>query len=299
MRTTLIPTNQYYQEILSCEDENKRVEHYIEHFIEPWKPMMDIVAAQFGTTSDDPLSGARAWNWLLPNQPERIRTLLNEMENVNAWLIAKKVMQQAAARFEPYAAQIPFDEFIGWLVLSNPVDTNANVFGYTGATDWFNPRFICQYWDPAPDNLKHLGGAISHEMHHLVRNRVFPFGPQTSVADYIIVEGMAESFATSLYGEKYLGRYVSDIKEEALETSKQLITKALTETGFDVIRGYIFGDEIAKTSGAKVVGGMPAFGGYAVGYHVIQAYLQRSGKGIEEATFIPSMDIIEASGYFD
>ena len=299
MKTKLIPTNQYYQEILSCENENTRNKRYIEWFIAPWQQMMDMTSAQFGTTTEDPLAGARTWGWLLPDQVASISTLLKEMENANAWLIAEKAMQKAAACFEPYAAQIPFDEFTGWLILSNPIQTSANVFGYTGATDWFNPRFICQYWNPTPENLKHLGGAVSHEMHHLVRNRVFPFGPQTSVADYIIVEGMAESFATSLYGEQCLGRYVSDISEEDLHTAKQLMTKALTDTGFDVIRGYIFGDEIARSSGAKVVGGMPAFGGYAVGYYVVQAYLQHSGKRVEEATFVPSMDIVKESGYFD
>lgn len=299
MKTTLIPTNRYYQEILSCEDENTRNKHYIECFVEPWKQMMDTALAQFSTTSNDPLAGAHAWSWLLPDQTELISTLLQKMENANAWQIAEKVMQKAAACFEPYTAQIPFDEFSGWIILSNPLQTSANVFGYSGATDWFAPRFICQYWDPNPENLKHLGGAISHEMHHLVRNRIFPFGAQTSVADYIIVEGMAESFATALYGEECLGRYVSDTTEEDLHTSKQLIAKALTDTGFDVIRGYIFGDKIAKTSGAKVVGGMPAFGGYAVGYHLVQAYLKKSGKSVEEATFIPSMHIVDESGYFN
>ena len=299
MKTTLIPTDQYYREIISCADDNQRNERYLQWFVEPWKQMMDVMRTQFGAPSEDAFEGARIWRWLLPDQVEETKALLKEMENANAWQMAEKAMQKAAACFEPYADQIPFDEITGWLVLSNPVETSASVFGYTGATDWFNPRFICQYWDPKPENMLRLGGTVSHEMHHLIRNRVYPFGPQTSVADYIIVEGMAESFATSIYGEECLGRYVSDITETDLQISRQLMSKALNETGFDVIRGYIFGDKIAQTSGAKVVGGMPAFGGYAVGYHVVQAYLKRSGKSIEEATFIPSMEIIDQSGYFD
>jgi uncharacterized protein YjaZ len=296
METTLIPTNKYYQEILSCADVSKRNERYLALFVEPWKQMM---SAQFGASPDDPFSGPRSWSWLLPDQLEEMSVLLNKMESASAWQTAEKAMQKAASCFEPYAGQIPFDEFTGWLILANPLQTSANSFGYTGATDWFSPRFICQYWDPNPENLRHLGGAISHEMHHLIRNRIFPFGPQTSVADYIIVEGMAESFATSLYGEECLGRYVSDISAEDLQTSKQLMAKALNETGFDVIRGYIFGDEVARSSGAKVVGGMPAFGGYAVGYHVVQAYLKQSGRRVEEATFIPTKEIVDQSGYFD
>ena len=45
--------------------------------------------------------------------------------------------------------------------------------------------------------------------------------------------------------------------------------------------------------------GMPDFGGYAHGYHVVQAYLQRTNNTIEEATFISATEIVAESGYFD
>jgi uncharacterized protein YjaZ len=44
---------------------------------------------------------------------------------------------------------------------------------------------------------------------------------------------------------------------------------------------------------------MPAYSGYAVGYHVVQSFLQRSGKTIEEATFLPADEIVSGSGYFE
>jgi uncharacterized protein YjaZ len=43
--------------------------------------------------------------------------------------------------------------------------------------------------------------------------------------------------------------------------------------------------------------GMPNFGGYAVGYHTVQAFLKRTGATIEEATLLPAATIIEESGY--
>ncbi|MCB0032906.1 MAG: hypothetical protein KDE51_02710, partial [Anaerolineales bacterium] len=45
--------------------------------------------------------------------------------------------------------------------------------------------------------------------------------------------------------------------------------------------------------------GMPDYGGYAVGYRVVQAYLRRTGKTIQEATFVPAAEIVAESGYFD
>ncbi|MBI9051376.1 MAG: hypothetical protein JEZ00_18270 [Anaerolineaceae bacterium] len=298
MKINLIPTNEYYQEIISCIDEKRRNDVYLSLFVQPWQQMMDMMAAQFDSNSEDVLTGPRIWGWLLPNQVDQISTLLQTMEKADAWNVARIALDKACARFEPFAEKIPFDDITGWLVLADAARSTSMELGYSGATDWFNPRFVCQYWEPSPENLQRLGGIVSHEMHHLIRNRIFPFGPQTSVADYIIVEGTAEVFATSIFGEENLGLYISNIKEADLQIARQLIGKALSDTGFDVIRGYIFGDEIAQKSGAKVVGGMPVFGGYGVGYNVVQAYLQRSGKTIEEATFVPSMEIIEQSRYF-
>ncbi len=66
-----------------------------------------------------------------------------------------------------------------------------------------------------------------------------------------------------------------------------------------MIRGYIFGDALAERGGFRPVGGMPTFGGYAVGYQVVRAFLKRSGLSIEEATFLPATEIVSASGFFD
>jgi uncharacterized protein YjaZ len=45
---------------------------------------------------------------------------------------------------------------------------------------------------------------------------------------------------------------------------------------------------------------MPNFGGYAVGYHVVQAFLKNTGMSIEDATVnVEAHDLIDASGYFE
>jgi uncharacterized protein YjaZ len=47
--------------------------------------------------------------------------------------------------------------------------------------------------------------------------------------------------------------------------------------------------------------GIPFCGGYAAGYHAIQAYLLGTGKTIAKATkdFIDGEDIVKLSGFFD
>lgn len=297
MKTEFISTNAYYHRLLETADADERCRLYLDLFVQPWKPMMDMMVAP-GTPQDDPLAGARRWAWLLPDQVEQIEAMLAKLEAADAWGIGESALRQAAARFDPYADRIPFDTITGWLVLADPAHSNPMEPGYTGATDWFQPRFIGQFWQPDERNLSRLPGLVAHEMHHLIRNRVFPWSPQTSVADYIVVEGTAESFATALFGEDKIGLFIEDFDQTQFESARRLIGEGLNATGFDVIRGYIFGDQLAEKYNFRAVGGMPTYGGYAIGYHVVQAFLKRTGRTIEEATFLPAQQIVEESGFF-
>lgn len=299
MKSNWIPTNEYYHRLLAESDAAKREQLYLDLLVAPWQQMMSMMQRP-GMDQDDPFAGAKAWGWLLPDQTEAISTLLQKMDDANAWETGKHAAAQAASRFTPYADRLPFDSFEGWLVLADPTRfAHDPQRGYTGATDWFAPRYIGQFWDPNEHNLSRVGGLVAHEMHHLVRFRVFPFNAQTTtVAEYIVLEGMAESFAASLFGEETIGFFVTEVTEAELEAAKSLIAAGLQRTGFNVIRSYIFGDALAETNGYEPLGGMPTFGGYAVGYHVVQAFLQRTGMSVEDATFVSADEIVTQSQFF-
>ncbi|MCB8943269.1 MAG: hypothetical protein H6658_05900 [Ardenticatenaceae bacterium] len=296
MKTKWIPTNEYYHQILDAPDGATRQQLYVDCLMRPWQPMM----AMFGNDPSDPLAGARRWNWLLPDQVEEIADLLAQLETADAWTIGQQAIHEGAARFSPYQDRIPFDTVEGWLMLADPARSYGTAGGYTGATDWLEPRFVGQYWEPNEYNLRCLPGLVVHEMHHLIRFRLYPWDMmKTSVADYVVLEGMAESMATAVFGPDVLGFYVTQADTAALDTARQLIGANLEATGFNTIRGYIFGDDMAAEWGFEPVGGMPQYGGYAVGYHLVQAFLQRTGLTIEEATFLPTAEIVAGSGFFD
>jgi uncharacterized protein YjaZ len=44
--------------------------------------------------------------------------------------------------------------------------------------------------------------------------------------------------------------------------------------------------------------GVPFCGGYAVGYHAVQAYIKKTGMSVEKATLVDGNEIMKASGYF-
>jgi hypothetical protein len=299
MQTNFVPTNLSYHRILDAPDAAARRQVYLEELVQPWQAMFEMFGARFGGGgAQDPMDGPRGWAWLMPDQTETMAALLEPLEAADAWRAGGEALARAAGCFDPYASRLPFDAITGWLVLGDPARANPLESGYTGAVDWTQPRFIGQFWAPDVDNLARLPGLVAHEMHHLIRLRAFPFGPHTSVADYIVIEGTAEAFAASLFGEDIVGAYAGGLEGADFDTARRLIGQGLGATGFDVIRGYIFGDGLAERGGFQPVGGMPDYGGYAIGYHLVQAYLARTGTTIEAATFLPAMEIIEGSGFF-
>ena len=298
-----IPTNDYYHRLLDAPDAASRHQLYLDHFVTPWLPMMQAVTQHVVNAENatpDPLAGARMWGWLLPDQIEEIAALLAKLEAADAWIRGAAALARAAARFDAYQSHVSFNEITGWLVLADAARSNPLERGYTGAIDWFAPRFIGQLWEANADNLQRLPGLVAHEMHHLIRLRAFPWDMQrTSVADYIVVEGTAEAFAASLFGEEAIGYFITEFDANDFETARRMIGAGLDATGFNVIRSYIFGDALAERSGYEPLGGMPTYGGYTIGYHMVKAFMLRSGKSIEETTFVPTQEIVAGSGFFD
>lgn len=295
IQTTIVDTRTYYHDIINAPDGRTRHALYLKHFVEPWSQMLSMFAAP---GAEDDLAGARAWNWLLPDDLQAVPQILRQLEDANTWETAADALAQGAARFDAYTDQIPLDSVTGWIVLADAAKSDPVMHGYTGGVDFMQPRFIAQYDTPNAYNLSRLPGMAVHEMHHLIRLRLFPWDMnRTTVGDYIIHEGLAESFAAACFGEDIIGYYVTAFDEDELETARALLHDGVAKTGFDLLRAYIFGDYWAEKMGFPVVG-MPAYGGYAIGYRVVQAYLQRTGSTIEAATFVPAQQIIAESGYF-
>lgn len=296
MNINWIPTNEIYGRLLQEAAAEKRQQIYLDELIKPWAAMMQMVGAQ----SDDPLAGPRAWNWLLPDQTAEIERLLTQLEAANAWAVGRDALKTAVSSFAPFADQMPLNHAEGWLMLADPARSSNFMRGYTGAIHFMQPMFVGQFWEITAENMTKLPGLLAHELHHLIRLRLFPWDMQnTNVADYIVLEGTAESFAAALFGEESVGHFITEFDDAEYKTAKQLIGAGLERTGFNVIRSYIFGDELAAQSGYEPLGGMPLYGGYHIGYQVVQAFLQQTGMSIQEATFVSADEIVSRSGFFD
>ncbi|WP_091495872.1 DUF2268 domain-containing protein [Amphibacillus marinus] len=154
------------------------------------------------------------------------------------------------------------------------------------------PGFIQISLFPNTYNSPRLPAVIAHEFHHNIRFSYFNWDHgNVTVGDYLIIEGLAEAFAKELYGEAYLGPWVTALDEEDLLYSMEIIKDALAIKGFAEVSSYMFGDEIAKEHSYHPVGLSP-FAGYAVGYHVVQNFLKINKVSVREATLLSTNEIL-------
>ena len=292
MNINWIETGDIYRQIIAEPDMTAKQQLYRDGFGSMFKAMRE--SAPYMPASDDVLETARTFNFVMPEDLTDTPDALAKLEAADVWTVGKQALREGVTCFAPYADRLTVDEITGWLLLADPAKADPSNRGYTG---FQFPGHIVGIFDTPNDyNLARVPGLVVHELHHIIRLGLFPWTMTQpyGVADYVVLEGMAESFAAQLYGPDVVGYYATDITPEHLETARGLVRDGLSTEGD--IRGYIFGDHLAERSGFQPIG-MPPFGGYAVGYQMVQAYLKRTGKSVEEATFLPADEIVAESQY--
>lgn len=296
MKLHIIDVEAIYRHLLAISDAEKRESLYRQELLAPFEGMMRI----FG--GGDPLALAKMWTLYTPEDfggemRHTIEELVDRMAAGNAWRRSAAALERGVDAFAPYADRIRLETVTSALVLTNARRGNPIDGGYAGFGGI--PGYVMVSFSQANDyTLPRVEGASVHELNHNVRFSVVPFIPmQVTVADYIVAEGLAESFAAELFGEEVVGYFVTDFSEEELVTARRIISDALDVTGFDAVRGYIFGDALAEFMGLPKAG-VPNFAGYATGYRMVRQYLKRTGKSVAETTFLPSHEIIAESGFF-
>lgn len=272
---------------------------YRERLIEPLRDYWTTTLKRFAPqmSNDETMAMKMLWDVDLSADLSEHAQALSRMENFDAWKKTEQALHLAVSTFGKIGRGATEEHMIALLFLGNPTD---RIFmelnkGYAGGQI---PGYVVLPIWPNDYNLPRIPSAFVHEFNHRVRLAYESWSTDTTVGQYIVLEGLAESFAAELYDPELVGPWVTGLSEEEIERSKTIIGQALDVSGFDKIRAYIFGDEIAKQWGFPALG-LPHTAGYNIGYQVVQAYLRRSGKTATEATFVPYKQIIEESAFFD
>lgn len=284
----IVDTESAYRRLLAAPDAATREAIFRQELVEPFIGLARFfggdgpaVFAQWGMTPEQ----------FSEEKHEQMAAVIDALAGANAWKRAAQALETGRAAFASHADRIPLDRVIFGLYIAD-MSATPQARGYTGfggIPGWI----MTVYGAPDEDNLRQVEAATVHELHRNILGASNPQAMnmmQVTVGDYMILEGLAESFAAELYGADSIGPWVTEFDVADLEHAVTRFREGLGVTGFNEVRRYIFGDPGA---------GLPIYAGYALGYRVVQAYLKRAGKNVVEATFVPARTIIAGSGFFE
>lgn len=238
--------------------------------------------------------------YLLPQKiGESENEYIQELNDEKLWENCRKSIQDSLQKFIDVGMDLPIKEYLFTLVLANP-DSPYSKMNDNYCGDGGIPGYIIGSLVPSEHTKSKIPVALAHETNHNIRFQYIKWSNDISLGEYMVCEGLAENFATYLYGEENVGPWVSKTDMETLnEYIKPLMKEALDVQGFDNITSYMYGDEMAIMQN-YITAGMPYCAGYACGYHMVKYYLRKTGKSIVEATVLPAEEILkEIEGFWE
>lgn len=271
--------------------EHEWQEIYAEDVMKPLTPFFEKWYLYNPNAPKDTLEMAKQMHFYTPDLGvAQGLEALDMLGKAGSWQDCQAALTKAIEVLQPETHNIYFESVPLSVVLMNPEKFQGNK-SYSGVTG--NPGAMVFVF-PNDYNLPRLKAATAHEFNHNVRFIFEPWTMQTTVGQYIIAEGLAEAFAVELFGEDVVGPYSTALTEEQIETLKPCYKEVLEHTGD--IRGYIFGDWAAQEFHYEARG-VPDYAGYTMGYEIVRAFCNSTGKSVAEATYIPWRDIVEEAKY--
>ena len=299
MNIKALRSDKIYQKILQVPQEEK-VELYRQEMMAPFMQKWEIQHIPFKTNEPngfDVIMFNNVTNLSPTKVTNKIESELELISSDGFWWECKNAVTNSLQLFTKHGIKLTVSEYLFTILLGNSDSQILTLSeGYTG--DGGIPGYILCTLVPNNYTLPRIKSALAHECNHNVRYQFIQWDNNITLGEMIVSEGLAENFATSIYGEEFLGPWVNKTSMETLNKRiKPVIKEQLNLCGFDKINPYLYGDEIAKLQHFSPVN-MPYCAGYACGYYLIKYYLKKTGKNIIEATITPANLILEETKGF-
>ncbi len=294
----LINTIEQYEELLVIPNLEERKEYFRYKMMVPFKEMWKLINVPIKAKQKDGydvLMATKMLGYADISNDKQIKQGLSILKDNNAYEVAETTIKTCIEKANKAGLKVNADEIKIGLYVADPNKLKLQK-GYTGFGGI--PGFITVNIFLNDYNIPKLPAVIAHEFHHNFRFSYFDWDHgNVTVGDYLVIEGLADSFAKELYGTEQLGPWVTSMDKDDLNYSIYVIGEALNIKGFAEVSSYMFGDEIAKQEGYQPVG-LSFCAGYAVGYEVVQSFMKKHNKTIFETTLLSSDEIIHGSGIF-
>ncbi|WMJ80537.1 DUF2268 domain-containing protein [Clostridium sp. MB40-C1] len=295
MNITLIRSDEIYKKMINSPKE-KRDDIYRHELMKPFEFKWSCINVPLKSPQKggyDVIMASSMLGNLPPSEvDETKKEVINLISKDNLWKTCEKTIQNSLERFTKSGYELPVKDYMFSIILANPKSPYISMSdGYLG--DGGIPGYIFVGLVPSEYTISRIPAALAHECNHNVRFQFEKWKNDITLAEMMICEGLAENFATSMFGEDMIGPWVSKTEMDTLnDYIKPIIRDALDVTGLESITAYLWGDELAQLQGYFPVG-LPYCAGYACGYYMIKHYLKKTGKSIEEATLTSASEIMK------
>ncbi|WP_144875933.1 DUF2268 domain-containing protein [Microbacterium sp. 1.5R] len=252
------------------------------HFIPGGLDLADVHRQSFGFDVEHP--------------SDEVRSGLDALIAADAWRRVEAALHTGIDALERANPGILIPDLTVLLVLGDPrnahfVDEVQGLSGFGGISGYITLTL----W-PSARVLDRLEAIAVHELHHNVRYS--PGGvvwdPATvTVGEHVVSEGLADVFATELFGPSGFTHFVSP-KTRADDGVLAKVATGLGVTGMQDFAAWVLGDATARLFGGEPVG-LPTGAGYAAGARLVDAYREVSGRTAAESVHAPASGILPAA----
>lgn len=297
-RYDVIDTGKQYKALLTLAELQDKENYFRYTMMKPFEKMWDLINVPLKAKQEngyDVIMASKMLGFADVGDDEVIQQGLSILEDNDAYTIAENALMNCIEVASKQGLKVNAEEIKFGLYVADPEKLKLQK-GYTGFGGI--PGFITVNIYPNEYNSPRIPAVIAHEFHHNIRFSYFDWDHgNVTVGDYLVIEGLADSFAKELYGTEQLGPWVTSMDKDDLDYSIYVIGEALDVKGFAEVSSYMFGDEIAKQEGYQTVG-LSFCAGYAVGYEVVQSFMNKNNKTIYETTLLSTNEIINGCGLF-
>ena len=181
------------------------------------------------------------------DQPQKAN--IESLSSDRLWASCKQSIQKSLECFLNNGIELPVSEYLFTVLLANAESPYITLNeGYCG--DGGIPGYIMAWLIPHEFTLTRLPVALAHEVNHNVRFQFIKWQNSITLGEMMVSEGLAENFATYLYGEDKAGPWVTKTDMHTLNKYiKPIIHDGLNVQGLENLNAYLYGDEMAGALG--------------------------------------------------
>lgn len=300
MKITAIRSDRIYREMMDAAPAEKDA-IYRDKLMKPFAFKWACIGIPLRAETDggyDVVSAAARSGYYAPAQiTEERRGEIEQISREAFWEDCENSIRNTLSGFAQHGITLPEQEYVFTVVLSDP-RSPMTVMAGDCCGDGGIPGYIIGSMVPNARSLSQLPVTLAHETNHNVHWQFMQWSSQITLADMIVSEGLAETFAAAMFGEDKVGKWVRETTQEVLrQTVKPLVRANLMTSDFQALSSCLYGDGIMALRGGQPIG-MPYCGGYACGYALIGHYLKKTGASIYEATITPTGEILKQTEDF-